>query len=556
MASPTYPAAGEIPEEYEETADLLILEEVEDSVRLRMPSDMSVERPATLELVSGDDEEDGDLSLEPHLVDFGELARGGMGSIRKVFDRNVLRYQAMKVADPMLAESPAAMLRFLEEAQITGQLEHPNVLPVYGVAMNPDGTPRYFTMKLARGETLQQVIDKVDVSQRNGRELERLLRILVKICEAMSFAHSRGVIHRDLKPDNVMVGTHGQVYVMDWGCAQLLGCERPSSSSGRDHVASSRREADEAGTIIGTVVYMAPEQAKGDIHSIDPRTDIYALGGMLYRILTDIPPHRSTGAREALRQAQSGVVTPPQERIPGVRLPPELCRIAMKAMAPEKADRYQRAEDFAADIERFLRGGAWFETRTYAANDLVIREGDEAEEAFIILRGKASAFKIENGERVVLRTMTQGEVFGESAILTGQVRTASVVASADEADESDKANELEVMVVTRDSLNQELALDSWAGALVRTLATRFRDLDGQLTDLRANPPKPIRAWIDAHLLYEGSPTASGGVVTSLSSLVEKLGAAIDVSEGEILAVVADAPDLAIDRARDTLTRER
>jgi serine/threonine-protein kinase len=474
------------------------------------------------------------VQLEPHLVDHGELARGGMGSIRLVFDKFILRLQAMKVIDAGMAENNTAQQRFLEEAQITGQLEHPNILPVYGISIDDAGQPRYFTMKLARGSTLQHMLDASAADRRTGHELERYLRILLKICEGISFAHSRGVVHRDLKPDNIMVGSHGQVYVMDWGCALLLDGDRPSGRDG-PLVASSRGAVDELGTVIGTVVYMAPEQAKGLIHEIDWRADVYALGGILYRILTDKPPHKSEGGRrETLLAAQSGNVMPPEERA-GRPLPKELCRIAMKAMSKDKNARYQTVEAFAADIERFLKGGHWFATKVFAKGALVINEGDEADAAFIIIRGSCEAFrKTPQGERVALRRMSEGDVFGEAAILMRQARTASVEA----------LEELEVAVVTRESLEQELAIDSWLGSLVHALARRFGEIDAELA--RQKRRGALRTWIDAHFAYVGKPGKGGRVEAPFKPLADRLAEEMSLSEDDLRAIIEADPNLSIE----------
>ncbi|HEX4462148.1 MAG TPA: serine/threonine-protein kinase, partial [Polyangia bacterium] len=238
------------------------------------------------------------LRGKDRLRDEGEIARGGMGSIRRLYDTELLRHIAMKVLDNELAMQPESKERFLDEARITGQLDHPNIVPVHELVLDARGVPSYFTMKLVDGETLTRLI----AAQKTQRDLERLLEILVKVCDAMAFAHSRGIIHRDLKPDNIMVGSFGQVYVMDWGCAHVSDTERSAIA----------RRADPEGTVIGTVQYMAPEQAWGQIQKIDQRTDVFAIGGILYKMLTGSPPYPGP-IPEALPLAQQRRLKPPEE---------------------------------------------------------------------------------------------------------------------------------------------------------------------------------------------------------------------------------------------------
>jgi serine/threonine-protein kinase len=391
--------------------------------------------------------------------DKGEIAAGGTATIRRVFDRRIRRTVAMKVLDPMMGSWPEAARLLIEEAQITGQLDHPNIVPVHDLGTTPDDSPM-FTMTLVEGRTLTDLIDERGRAQpRDPRALPRLLRIFLSICDALSFAHSRGVVHRDLKPDNVMIGSHGRVYVMDWGCALD---------------ANARRSIDGPGTVVGTGAYMAPEQAWGRTDAIDARTDVFALGGILYQILTRSPPYRGRNHLEAVQLAQVALIKPPEELVPDEELPRGLCRMVMRALDRDPSERYQTAEALKADVELFLDGGLFFEVRTFPAGAEVVREGDEADAAYIVVSGHCEAFRVESGRRHALRRMGPGEIFGETAVLAGGPRTASVVA----------IDELTCRVVSRESFQDELRAGSWVGILVKALAERFRDLDAQLAATR------------------------------------------------------------------------
>jgi eukaryotic-like serine/threonine-protein kinase len=351
------------------------------------------------------------------LRDEGEIARGGMGSIRRLYDPELRRHIAMKVLEP--STDPNGSVRFIDEARITGRLDHENIVPVHDLVIDSRGVATY-TMKLVEGQTLSELIS----TQKVQRDLERILQSMVKVCDALSFAHSRGVIHRDLKPDNIMVGSHGQVYVMDWGCAQVIGNDR-SIVEGR---------VDPDGMVIGTVAYMAPEQALGEISRIDARTDIFGVGAILYKAITGSPPYPGP-VMEALSRAQRGDVRPPDERQTlGVKPPPHLSQIAMKAMAADPSARFQTIEDLAEELRSFLRGGNWFPLHKFAAGDVIVREGDRADAAYIITAGTCEVRQTDPGNPMrttVLRTLEAGDVFGETAIFADTPRSASVIALED-----------------------------------------------------------------------------------------------------------------------------
>ncbi len=392
------------------------------------------------------------------LRDEVEIARGGMGSIRKLYDPELRRHIAMKVLEP--SEDPLAAQRFIDEARITGRLDHANIVPVHDLVIDNRGVASY-TMKLVEGQTLSQLI----ATQKTQRDLERILQSLISVCDALSFAHSRGVIHRDLKPDNVMVGSHGQVYVMDWGCAQVIGNDRGIEG-----------QLDPDGMVIGTVAYMAPEQAQGLISRIDARTDVFGVGAILYKALTGTAPYPGP-VMDALMRAQRGEVPPPESRADlSVKPPPHLSQIAMKAMQPDPANRFPSVDALADELRAFLRGGNWFPLHKFPAGTVIVREGDRADAAYILTSGRCEVRKEDpnNPKRtVVLRTLEAGDVFGETAIFADTPRSATVVA----------LEEVSAVVVERSAIDN-LTRSSWLGLFVKALADRFLDVDAQLSKHR------------------------------------------------------------------------
>jgi serine/threonine-protein kinase len=289
-----------------------------------------------------------------------EIGKGGMGRVYLAFDKDLRRRIAVKVILPHIALSRDHLARFIEEAQITGQLEHPGIPSVHELAMNRGGEV-CFTMKLLKGRTLKEVIRDIHIGRREVRERfsrTKLLIILQAVANAVHFAHEKGVIHRDIKPDNIMIGDYGEVQLMDWGLAKVMGgADRPSLSE--EPVETFRADhhlVTAHGLVHGTLQYMAPEQAQGRNELVDRRSDVYALGATLYEILTFTPPKSGETVEELLEEGRLGLVTPPAERAPKLKIPPALDEICMKAMEYHPDDRYQTAAELAEAIQVHLDG--------------------------------------------------------------------------------------------------------------------------------------------------------------------------------------------------------
>ena len=311
-----------------------------------------------------------------------ELARGGMGLIVRARDRDLLREVAMKV---MLGRGPRQVARFLEEAQVTGQLDHPGVVPVHDLGVDADGRV-FFTMRLVEGRDLREVIDLAR-SRSQGWSIPRALEVLLKVCDTVAFAHARGVVHRDLKPSNVRVGGFGEVYVMDWGLALVRGGGAPDSGpgaidSGRATMRSLEGDSPlltQEGDILGTPSYMAPEQADGRTREVGPTADVYAVGAMLYQLLSGVPPfgggEAGASSEVVLERVRRG---PPESLLgKGSDASPELVAICEKAMARQPGDRYPSLREMAEDLRAFLEGrvvrahrtGAWVELAKWVARN-------------------------------------------------------------------------------------------------------------------------------------------------------------------------------------------
>src|SRR6187402_1885454 len=248
------------------------------------------------------------IPVPEHLQLHPELGRGGMRRIHPATDRNLLRHVALKRLDRELAKVPMYREGFIAEAQMTGQLEHPNIVPVHELAVSSEGVP-YFTMKLVQGINFDTWLRDPSHAVGSTERLQEGLEIFLKVCDAMAYAHHRGVIHRDLKPENIMVAGFGQVYLMDWGLARLT----------KTRPASGERAQMEAPGAVGTPTFMAPEQARGNPEDMDERSDVFGLGAILYEIVSGRMPYgASMNADYVLAQAVLGKIVPIDEATAGV----------------------------------------------------------------------------------------------------------------------------------------------------------------------------------------------------------------------------------------------
>ncbi|MEZ4410702.1 MAG: protein kinase [Polyangiales bacterium] len=412
------------------------------------------------------------VTLPRPLSNMGEVASGGMGTVHRAWDHDLNRLVAVKRVHQRLMGDPSIVDRFVAEARINGQLDHPNIVPVHTLVRDAKGA-HFLVMKLVEGRTLTRVLDDY-TGPLTHAQLDDLMEIFHKVCDAISFAHSRGVVHRDLKPDNIMVGTFGQVYVMDWGLAKVL--------PRRDHNAQEEiptvvRPAPPVGRArsgpIGTPWYMAPEQALELDDEIDERTDVFLLGAVLYQMLTGTAPYRGGTMMNVLYRAINADVVPPEVAAPDRHIPKGLSRIVLKAMHRDSAHRHQTVRALRDELERFLRGEERFPTVTFPAGARIITQGQQGDAAYLILSGRCLAFREVDGELMPLREMGPGEVFGELAIVSDRPTSASVEA----------LEPITVKVVTRESLTENLGLDTWMGVVVRCLAERFRDASERVTEL-------------------------------------------------------------------------
>jgi len=290
----------------------------------------------------------------------GEIARGGMGSILKGHDTDLGRDVAIKVLREEIAGNSTAVQRFVEEAQIGGQLQHPGIVPVYELGLMADDRP-YFTMKLVKGRTLAELLhERKSLTEGRGR----FLAIFEAVCQTVAYAHSKKVLHRDLKPANIMVGAFGEVQVVDWGLAKVLQrggvADEERAREDRMSVVETVRSGPGsygsdslAGSVMGTPAYMAPEQAQGEIDKLDERADVFSLGAILCELLTGEPPYLE-GEERALVQAARAHLDPCRARLERCDADAELVQLCLDCLTPARDARPRNADEVAHRIQAYL----------------------------------------------------------------------------------------------------------------------------------------------------------------------------------------------------------
>ncbi len=290
--------------------------------------------------------------LRPH-------AKGGLGVVFVALDSELHREVALKQILDSHADDSISRQRFLLEAEVTGGLEHPGIVPVYGLGTYADGRP-YYAMRFIRGDSLKEAVDRFHADElqkrdpgRRSLDLRKLLRSFLDVCNAIDYAHSRGVLHRDIKPGNIIVGKHGETLVVDWGLAKARGRADAGTSDERPLVPNSASGSSETlpGSALGTPAFMSPEQACGDLEHLGPRSDVYSLGATLYYLLTGRPPFEGN-AIDVIPAVQRGDLRPPRSLVPAID--PALEAVCLKAMASDPAVRYATPKALGEDVERWM----------------------------------------------------------------------------------------------------------------------------------------------------------------------------------------------------------
>lgn len=377
-----------------------------------------------------------------------EIAHGGMGVIYRATDTVLGREVAVKVLQEKFGSASAAARRFADEAHITAQLQHPAIPPVHDLGNLPDGRP-FLAMKLIKGETLEdELANRLDPSQDRGR----FITVFEQICQALAYAHDRHVIHRDLKPANVMVGSFGEVQVMDWGLAKVLGLRSDGTVADPDETGSgteirSLRDSDgsetQAGSVLGTPAFMPPEQAVGAIGKIDERSDVFGIGAILAVILTGQPPYRGSASETTRVLAARGKVDECFARLDFCGADPELVALCKRCLAPEKENRPRNAGEVAGSVAN-LRAAADERAR-------------QAELERVRLEGERTAAETKSAERRTRRRIVAVAVALFAVAVIGGLTAVLMVQRRANSELANKNNELAAEQAKVEMRNYQLA---------------------------------------------------------------------------------------------------
>ena len=286
-------------------------------------------------------------------------ARGGLGQVSVAYDRELDRQVALKEIQDRFADHPVSRARFLLEAEVTGKLQHPGIVPIYGRGETADGRP-FYAMRFIEGESLKEAIDRFHRERKPGGDagdrglrLRELLGRLLDACDAVAYAHDRGYVHRDIKPANIMLGRFGETLVVDWGLAKLIaGAEPRGTFEPHEWTGGTGGAATMEGQAIGSPAFMSPEQASGAVAEIGTPSDVFNLGATLYCLLTGHAPYESGGESSPIERAKIGGTIAPRSRDPAI--PKALEATCLKAMHPDPAMRYSTAQGLAQDLRRWL----------------------------------------------------------------------------------------------------------------------------------------------------------------------------------------------------------
>ncbi|MFK7739830.1 MAG: protein kinase [Planctomycetota bacterium] len=432
-----------------------------------MPADDPAPTPRPKDAIAGGAAED------THRYELSRMhSEGGLGRVWLAQDPAIGRDIALKELLSEQSLDPNARARFVSEAQITGQLEHPNIVPVYDVGeRGHDGRP-FYTMRFVRGPTLADAIHE-EIQKANGkrswsRRRARLVRAVCAIGNAISHAHERGIIHRDLKPENVVLGPHGELIVLDWGLAKRIQDAAADSDSKQPTPTPPELSQTAAGSVMGTIAYMSPEQAAGG--RPDERTDVYGLGAILFEVLTGRAPHDGDDVVDVLRRIAA--CDSPRARTLAPEVPAQLDAICGKAMAKAPGDRYPTADAFLEDVERWL--------------------ADEPVEALpdTVLRGLA---------RWIRRHQVLVSMGTAAALLIGIVATLAAIQLGAAAERERSLRERSIQVSARlaaRALGSEIDV-RWSALNTAARSSELRDALRNAQRPEANGDQALQQWVAA-----------------------------------------------------------
>jgi serine/threonine-protein kinase len=411
-----------------------------------------------------------------------DLGEGGLSKVYSSFDTYLNRVVAVKELKPDNLDDPLMLQSFITESRLISYLDHPGVISLFDTFLRDDGTLCY-TMKMIEGRPLADVLDYYRQKKRSHIPLSRFHDIFEKLCETLAYVHDKGVVHLDLKPDNIMIGRYGEVMVMDWGNAMLYNPEPYKKYLSRFSESADliSTRVDEKNVLIGTPMYMSPEQTLEPRDTLKPTSDIFSVGIILYEMLTGIYPFPAdNNDMDMLFTNIRGFDPPPVYEI-NKFVPRRLSQICMKMLRKSQRNRYQTFHEIIEDIDDFYDSGQAFSTKMYHPGETIFSEGEEGEYSFVILQGEVEILKRSGETQIVLATLGKNEIVGELAIFTGGPRSATARAS----------KQTLIRILNRADIRSELdKLSPWVGDMITGLSRRFIELNNKIIRLEKENEQP------------------------------------------------------------------
>jgi serine/threonine-protein kinase len=412
-----------------------------------------------------------------------ELGAGSIGKVHAVFDNFLQRVVAHKTMKQEHLNNNNILQTFGNEIKLMGRLSHPGILTVYDAMLGDYGEPSYI-MRFAEGQDLAALmqmpkgrLDSVAIP------LEQSVRILVKLCETLTYAHDHGVLHLDLKPENIMLGRYGEVIIMDWGAARVYDTTKFEDGI-KQHTGDSVQleyRHENRNLLIGTPAYMSPEQLTSPRDQLTPASDIFSIGILFYQMVTGQHPFKERVFEKLSAKIEKHNPPPAHEANPDI--PHSISRICERMLKKKPEERYASFREVIKDIDDYQRSGAGAPTKNYATGETIFKEGDPSDFICVVVSGKVEISVRNHGKRHVIAQLGANEPFGELAALTGNPRTATATALEPSV----------IRKISKQDIQIEIAnLSPWVGSMVRALSQRFVDNSERLLKLeRSLQPGPL-----------------------------------------------------------------
>ncbi len=403
-----------------------------------------------------------------------DLGKGTMGKVKSVFDTILQRVVANKELNKNRLHNPLALQTFVNEIKLMGRLSHPGILPIYDAAVDDEMLPSY-SMRLAEGDTLAELL-QIEKGQVDGQALplETAVKILVKLSETLTYAHDRGILHLDLKPENIMVGAYGEVFIMDWGAARVYDVEKYTQSlqTFSEQIEQDNPQQENEDLFIGTPQYMSPEQTIQRRDTLTPASDIFSLGVLFYQMLAGIHPFKGKSFEDLTDRIRT--FYPPAVNELDSDLPLNIAHICSKMMQKDIEQRYQNFSQVIAAVDDYHGSAAGFPVKHFTSGEVIFKEGEPSDYVCVVVSGRvAISIATENGSKIIAE-LGKNEPFGEHAAITGNPRAATAFALDNST----------IRMISKQDIADEIdKLSPWVGSIVNALSNRFIEQNARVIAL-------------------------------------------------------------------------